>query len=81
MNANLYRSMLAALPASVVAESHTEINLCLRLIRDNSATTWARLDQIAAACANAPMRRACSIILDDAEDMVAEFVASLAVEG
>lgn len=81
MNAPLYRSMLAGLPASVVAECHAEIALCLRLVATDSASVWARLDQMACDCGNAVMRRACAIILDDASDMVAEFVASLAVEG
>ena len=80
MNATLYRSMLAALPASVVAGCSDEITICLRLIRNGSASTWALLDQMAADCDDAIMRRACAIILDDAEDMVAEFVASIASE-
>lgn len=77
MNANLYRSMLNALPSPPDDDAADLVTECRRFLSAPSATNWTRLDSWTPIVSSETFRRAAAIILDDAEEMVAPFLESL----
>lgn len=77
MNANIYRSMLDALPPPPDDDAADLVTDCRRFLSAPSASNWTRLDSWTPVISNETFRRAAAIILDDAEEMVVPFIEAV----